>query len=179
MVPTTHSKMYRSPDSPESLEPEGKSARLLSYSSSGQYSSIQESNLTQCIDGILHLLNSLLVLCSCWVIGTGIWLLLKDFNVNQVAIILGDNLLQVIVYVSITGAGVAILAALCLCCGIKKDKYGLSFFAIVLIIVIIAFSSAAILSAIFADKFHSIEFRVNFKERLISKYGNLTSKSRK
>ena len=174
IMPITHSKLYCSPDSSESLEPESKSARPLSYSSSRQYSSIPESNLTQCIDGILHLLNSLLVLCSCGVIGTGIWLLLKDFNVNHVAIILGDNLLQVIVYVSITGAGVAILAALCLCCGVKKDKYGLSFFAIVLIIVIIAFSSAAILSAIFADKLHSIEFRVNFKERLISKYGNLT-----
>ncbi|XP_045181575.2 uncharacterized protein LOC123540544 [Mercenaria mercenaria] len=136
-----------------------------------EYSSLYQSKSTNCIDGLLHFLNLLLFLSSAGVIGLGIWLQLKDFNVNDITMILGNNLLQIITYVAIAGAGVALLAACCLCCGIRQDKSGLGFYAFVLVAVVIAFASAAVLCTIFSDKLKGIEFRFNFKDRLVTMYG--------
>lgn len=136
-----------------------------------EYSSVYQSRSTNCVDGLLHFLNMLLFLSSAGVVGIGIWLQLKDFNINDITAILGNNLLQVIIYVAIAGAGVALLAAFCLCCGLKQEKSGLGFYAFVLVAVIIALATAAVLSTIFSDKLRGIEFKFNFKDRLMSKYG--------
>ena len=136
-----------------------------------EYSSVYQSKSTNCVDGLLHFLNLILFLSSAVVVGFGIWLQLKDFNVNDITIILGNNLLQIITYVAISGAGVALLAACCLCCGIRQDKSGLGFYAFVLVGVVIAFACAAVLSTIFSNKLRGIEFRFNFKDRLVTMYG--------
>lgn len=136
-----------------------------------EYSSVYQSKSTNCIDAMLHFLNLLLFLSSAGVVGVGIWLQLKDFNVNDITIILGNNLLQVITYVAISGAGVTLLAAMCLCCGIRQDKSGLGFYAFVLVAVVIAFATAAVLSTIFSDKLKGIEFKFNFQDRLVTMYG--------
>ncbi|XP_060558160.1 uncharacterized protein LOC132718478 [Ruditapes philippinarum] len=136
-----------------------------------EYSSVYQSKSTNCVDGLLHFLNLLLFLSSAGVVGFGIWLQLKDFNVNDITIILGNNLLQIITYVAIAGAGVALLAACCLCCGIRQDKSGLGFYAFVLIGVVIAFTCAAVLSYIFSNKLGGTDFRFDFKDRLVTMYG--------
>lgn len=136
-----------------------------------EYSSAYQTKTTNCIDALLHFLNLILFLSSAAVIGTGLWLHLKDLNINDITMILGNNLLQVITYVAIAGAGVALLAAFCLCCGIRQDKTGLGFYAFVLVAVVIAFATAAVLCTIFSDKLHGIEFRVKFKDRLVTMYG--------
>lgn len=131
------------------------------------------NRLTNCIDLLLHVLNTLLFLASVAVLTIGIWLVLKNFNAAEVTAILDNNLLEVICYIAIAGAALAILAAACLCCGIRKDKFGLGFYAFVLVLVVCIFTTASVLSAIFADKLYGIEFRFNFQDRLAHKYGNL------
>lgn len=140
----------------------------LSYSR--QYSAYQ-SKSTKCVDALLHVLNVILFLSSAGVVTIGVWLQLKDFSVNDITVILGNNLLQVIIYVAISGASVTMLAAFCLCCGIRQDKVGLGFYASVLVGVVISFATAAVLSTIFSDKLRGVEFRFNFKDRLLTKYG--------
>lgn len=146
------------------------------FAVSRQFSSIYQSSSTSCVDLILHFLNFLLFITSAGVLGLSIWLLLKDFDVNDVSIILGNDLLKIIVYVSIAGAGIAMLAAFCLCCGMREDKVGLGVYAITLIAVICAFATAAVLTTIFSDKLRGIEFKFHFKDRLETMYGTVTAK---
>lgn len=159
-------KLLNEPEKPSFV-----SSVIERFSFRREYSSVYQSKSTNCIDALLHFLNLLLFLSSAGVVGLGIWLQLKDFNVNDITIILGNNLLQVITYVAIAGAGVALLAAMCLCCGIRQDKSGLGFYAFVLVAVVIAFATAAVLSTIFSDKLKGIEFKFNFQDRLVTMYG--------
>ena len=141
------------------------------FSFSRQFSTIYQSNSTSCVDLVLHFFNFLLFVTSAGIIGLSIWLLLKDFNVNDVTIILGNDLLKIIIYVAISGSAVAMLAAFCLCCGMRQDKVGLGFYAIILVVVICAFATSAILATIFSDKLRGIEFKFHFKDRLETMYG--------
>ncbi|KAL4217978.1 Tetraspanin-18 [Mactra antiquata] len=156
--------------SPSNNPPSFAASVIERFSFARQYPAYQ-SKSTKCIDALLHILNVVLFLSSAGVVAFGIWLIMKEFNINDITVILGNNLLQVIVYVAISGAGVTMLAAFCLCCGIRQDKVGLGFYASILVAVVIAFATAAVLSTIFADKLKGVEFRFNFKDRLLTKYG--------
>ena len=137
-----------------------------------EFSSVVQSHFTNCLDSVLHIFNVLLFVSSGGVLGVGMWLLLKDFNMNNIAEVFGNNMIQVVIYVAIVGAILALLASTCLCCGIRRDKFGLGFYALIIVAVVIAFASTAVLCMILADKLRGIEFKVNFKDRLTTKYGN-------
>lgn len=137
-----------------------------------ELSSVAQTQCTNCLDSLLHILNVLLFISSGGVVAVGMWLLLKEFNVNHIAEIFGNNIIQVIMYVAVGGAALALLATMCLCCGVRRDKFGLGFYASVLVIVVLALGTAAVLCTIFADKLKGIEFKLQFKDRLITKYGN-------
>lgn len=169
-------------DKEEKTEPKGHKLSSKSYTSyngtrskkfsfARQLSSMYQSNSTSCVDLILHFFNFLLFVTSGAIIGLSLWLLLKDFNVNDVTVILGNDLLKIIIYVSISGSGLAMLAAFCLCCGMRQDKVGLGFYAIILVVVICAFATSAVLATIFSDKLYGIEFKFHFKDRLETMYG--------
>ncbi|XP_052763425.1 uncharacterized protein LOC128205654 [Mya arenaria] len=142
------------------------------FNSIGRPSSASyETKSTSCIDVLLHFLNMLIFLSSAGIIGTGIWLLLKSLNVNEISSMLGDNLLQIVIYVAISGSSLAILASFCLCCGVRNDKNGLGMYGFTLVLVTVTFVTSAILITIFSDKLSKVEYKFNFKERLLTLYG--------
>ncbi|XP_052271228.1 uncharacterized protein LOC127871968 [Dreissena polymorpha] len=138
------------------------------------YESSFETKTTSCINVLLNILNMILFLASMAIIGICLWLILKDFNVDDVTSMLGDNLMQVIVYITLSAAGVAVLAACCLCCGVRDSRNGLAFYAFALVLATIAFGTSCILTTIFADKLSGIEYRFNFKDKLLTIYGLTT-----
>ena len=135
-------------------------------------SSVEQTKCTNYLDSFLHCLNVLLFFSSGAVVGVGIWLILKEFNVNHVAEIFGNNIIQVIMYTAVGGAALALLAAMCLCCGVRRDKFGLGFYASVLVVVVLALGTAAVLCTVFIEKLKGVEFKIQFKDRLVTKYGN-------
>lgn len=137
-----------------------------------ELSSVAQTQCTSCLDSFLHVLNVFLFVSSAGVVAVGMWLLLKEFNVNHIAEIFGNSMIQIIMYTAVGGAALALLTAMCLCCGVRRDKFGLGFYASSLVVVVLALATAAILCIIFADKLKGIEFKLQFKDRLIDRYGN-------
>ena len=135
-------------------------------------SSVEQTKCTNFLDSFLHCLNVLLFFSSGGVVGVGIWLILKEFNVNHVAEIFGNNIIQVIMYTAVGGAALALLAAMCLCCGVRRDKFGLGFYASVLVVTVLALGTATVLCTVYVDKLKGVEFKIQFKDRLVEKYGN-------
>ena len=138
-----------------------------------ELSSVAQSSFTNCLDNVLHILNVIVFATSAGIVAVGMWLLLKDFNINNICEIFGNNMIQVIVYVSILGAALALLATMCLCCGIRRDKFGLGFYATALVFVVFAFACTAVLCTIFADQLRGVASKINFKDRLTTRYGNI------
>ncbi|KAH3859825.1 hypothetical protein DPMN_102646 [Dreissena polymorpha] len=138
------------------------------------YESSSEKKTRSCINVLLNLLNMILLFASMAIIGICLWLILTGCNVNDVTSMLGDNLLQVIVYITLSAAGVGFLVSFCLCCSVRENTNGLGFYASALVLATIAFGTSCILTAVFADKLSGIEYRFNFKDKLLTSYGLTT-----
>lgn len=64
-------------------------------------------------------------------VGLGIWLLVKDYNVRELFVFFNIFYLEYMVYFLICGGGVVFVLVFCGCCGImKKEKFVLGFVSI-------------------------------------------------
>lgn len=127
--------------------------------------------------GVLHCYNVFLLVLGSGVVGSGIWLLVKDYNARELSALFNIFHLEYMAYFLTCGGGAVFVLAFCGCCGtMKKEKFVLGFYGGVLILVLLLLVGGSVMGFMLKGKLDE-DIKLHFIRTLEVQYGVDTSKN--
>ncbi|XP_048764354.1 leukocyte surface antigen CD53-like isoform X2 [Ostrea edulis] len=121
--------------------------------------------------GVLHCYNVFLLVLGSGVMGSGIWLLVKDYNARELSILFNNLHLEYMAYFVTCGGGAVFVLAFCGCCGtMKKEKFVLGFYGGVLTLVLLVLVGGSVMGFLLKGKLEE-DIKEHFEDTLKFQYG--------